>query len=204
MNKTTTLAIFQVTETAIAPKTNKKLGFNILVTDEGKQKYYLKALLKEIKKYPFLKQQGFFSRTKTITEAGYLDVIVFGGSSNYDFTTTNLKEEIPMSFDSFDLNSEFSEIVSRLHKYVVKNYPEKVKKQTKNVDIEINIEIVSSPKKVEKKPKVELYRIHDTFVKVGYKSYDIYVDTLTGDEYIKLGGQKVFILEDRFGDKYLA
>ena len=201
MNKITTLAVLQVTET-IAPKTTKKLEFNILVTDEGSQKYYLKSLLKELKKYPFLKQESCWSRTKTTSSASYLDVIVFGGNDKYDYTTTNVKNEIPMNFESFDLVEDFSEIIDRLKKYVAKNYPQKIKKEKKDVDIEITIEFVKAPKKKEE--KYETYRIHDTFVKIGYRTYDIYVDTITGDEYIKLGNKKLFILEDRFGDKYLA
>ena len=187
---------------SVKEKSSKKKGFNIVVTEEGNQKYYLKALEKELKKYPFLKQQGFFTRRNSLSSASYLDVVVFGGSNKFDYTVTNMIEEVPVNNKSFDLISEFSKIRERLAEYVEKNYPQKV--NNKKFDIEINIEFTKEKPAVKSKSKYEVYRIHDTFVKIGYKTYDIYVDTLTGDEYIKLNGQKIFILEDKCGDKYLA
>jgi len=196
------LAIITSSLPKVEKKTNKKKGFNILVTDEGKQKYYLKNLERELKKYPFLKQQNFFRRNVSLSSASYLDAIVFGSNNNFDYLVTNKPNNVPIDFKIYDLVSDFSKIVEKIKTYAEANYPSKFNTK-KNFDIEINIEIVSAPPK-KRKEKLEVYRIHDTFVKIGYKSYDIYVDTLTGDEYIKIKGEKIFILEDKSGNKYLA
>jgi hypothetical protein len=45
--------------------------------------------------------------------------------------------------------------------------------------------------------------INDTFVKIGYNQYDIYVETGTGRESIEVNGNRRYIMVDRFGQKYL-
>jgi len=51
---------------------------------------------------------------------------------------------------------------------------------------------------------VEKITVHAYWVKIGYNSYDIFVD-LSGNEFIALeDGQKLFVETDRFGRRYLA
>jgi len=45
--------------------------------------------------------------------------------------------------------------------------------------------------------------VHHNWVKIGYNQYDIYYD-FCGNEFIRLGGKRVFIKEDIFGRRTLA
>jgi len=102
-------------------RTNRKSSFVIINTD-GSNGYYVKALIKELKKYPFLRKEFGAS----IKQMQAMDVIVFGSSKKFDYYVEKdidvLDRLDGRKFKAYDLINDFTYILKAIERYIVKNY----------------------------------------------------------------------------------
>lgn len=210
-------------------KVKKVVPFVVLNSDND-YGFYVKRLVREISKYPELREQPKILRHKALKSIETGDLIVFGdavGNIDYDYrvetNAKNLDHLDGRKFKVYDLINDFTEVLKRLRKYVEENSGEetrfecssegirriKYEERTSPVRIEIELNVqkkrpsyVSPFLVVREKDCNEKVTIFDNWVKVGYNQYDIYVD-LFGREIVYIKGQKFFIATDRFGRRYL-
>lgn len=199
----------------------KKNPFIVINTDND-YGLYVKQLKKELDKYKNLTGISDFHDIETN------NLIVFGDNANFDYriemnyyTLNNLPYKRDVKI--FDLVDDFDKIVRRLATYCKNNGIKRKYATTRSatrpiecplfttVEYEtyVPIPVAKKVKKtlfsVYKKPDVSVEKItvHANWVKIGWNQYDIYVD-LRGEEFIVLeDGEKLFIVTDRFGRRYL-
>ena len=199
----------------------------IIVNTDNNRGLYVRKLEQEIAKYKNLKSQ---TRDK-LRDIETTNLIVFGDSPNFDyridmnyFTIASLSGKKDLKV--YDLVDDFDRIVRRLSTYCSNNG---IKKTSYAPATRYSCVCVEEPKpapvrcplfrgqytapavertlvSVYAKPNVSVEKItvHSNWVKIGYNSYDIYVDLL-GNEVIFLeDGEKMYVKTDRFGRRYLT
>lgn len=201
-------------------KVKKAFPFVILNTDHDNG-FYVKRLIKEIKKYSELTEMPKVLRKKSLKNIETHDLIVFGdnlGTINYDYrveTNPNSLDHLDgRVFKVYDIKEDFDKILKRLKKYVNENNNNELY-LVEEEDVKVS-EVIISVNEVKHTPKVriplailrnnvsqEKVTIFDSWVKVGYNQYDIFVDLL-GNEVVYIDGHKFYIKEDRFGRRYLS
>jgi hypothetical protein len=183
---------------------SKNAPFAVLITDTGESKLYIKKFKRLLTKYPGLLEASSRFRRKSLKNAEYLDLIVFGNNSSFDYIV--LENELEMlkiqTRKIYQLVEDYDQVVKALEEYVEKN---NIRKE-EDVDIEINLNITieEAPVKPKKVATYEVVDIFDTFVRVGWDIYEIYVDTYTGKELVKIGNKVFQIKKNLFGQKYLS
>lgn len=198
----------------------KKNKFAIVVDEQGRNKNYLRKLINLLDdKYDFLKQQSALLRDKAITKAKYGDVIVFGSSSNSDFTVMDPIdfEEIEEGFRTVDLLEEFSVVKKLLAKYAKANYPHKFEAEEyycfaaaprrSSYDNLVVIEI-ESPKRTTRRNTSSNLTLNEVFVytnyvQVGWDTYRIRKNSC-GDQYVKINGKTYWVDRDVYGNGKLS
>lgn len=183
----------------------KKDGFVVIMTDEGKDRLYLKKLIRLIRKNELLVQAPASMRDKALSSTEYLDFIAFGLNNDFDYTVIEDENEMKKykMKKVFNLVEDFDSIVKALDLYLDSN-----NKKSSDDDLEIEIKITieeDAPVKKNKSSKVyDVVEIYDRFVRIGWDVYDIYVDVDTKREYVFVGNFRYEIKKDIFGRKYLA
>ena len=74
--------------------------------------------------------------------------------------------------------------------------PVKVKKEEPKMIIDITI---TRPAPKKREPKVLPVRVFNTFVKIGYRQYKIYIDLFDGYEYVTIDGIRYEVNRPAFG-----
>lgn len=151
------------------------------------------------------------------------DILVFGDShlfkDDFDYRVLRNPELLDTaiyeaeSVEAFDLVKEFDEVLEAIQNL----YPQKVVQNKKGNTAFVTLGDVFGQRTRTCRPEPqhtivllnyeeyddEDVTIHDTFVKIGYNQYDIWVEDGTGREFIEVNGNRRYILVDRFGQKYL-
>lgn len=204
-------------------KKTKKAKFAIYVDELGRDKLYLKKIVSMLnEEYSFLKEERKLSRSKSISKARAGDIVVFGSSKYFDYTTVSKGEfESDSDFDEieiFSLTKEFTTVKRRLQKYVGKNHYYEL---DDSIDTgcffifedrdycydDVDILIVPPKKKKvttrKKKSSSELVldkvQVFHDYVQVGWDNFDIMVDLRTGKEFVKVDGRKYNVERDMWG-----
>lgn len=155
------------------------------------------------------------------------DVIVFGDShlfdgKAYDYRVArDLNELVSQgAYDghealAFDLVSELDEVMEAVEDLYPQRTAKKQKREKTNTAFLHLGSVVGQPARVrycepepeivilDMRPEDQDVEINDTFVKIGYRTFDIYIESGTGREYVRVDGVKRYIMVDRFGQKYL-
>jgi hypothetical protein len=205
-----------------AKKVKKSLPFVVLNSDND-YGFYMRRLVKEIKKYAELTEQPKILRKKSLKNIETGDLLVFGdclGNVGYDYRVETNHRSLDhldgRSFKVYDIINDFDKVIKRLKKYVAENNGEFLlvedndEPEVRVTEIQIDVNVHKrSPKSVipiailRNDVCEEKVTIFDNWVKVGYNQYDIYVD-LFGREIVYIDGSKFYVKEDRFGRKYLS
>lgn len=225
------------------PESVKKKPFAVFIDDEDG--FAIKAIKKELKKYPKLKEiSKRYGSSKSLLNLKEGDIILFGdalGPFDYDYRVIELQDlRSTNGLETFELTLEFKDVKETIKTYHKMNYPEahrslRIKNRSrrfsppqyayysritgKKVDVEKEYEFeiprsllkkygeieiaIEIPKKKnerwsklderdlligrKKKVKKEKYVVHQNFVKVGLRGYNIYTDK-RGDEYVNVKG----------------
>jgi hypothetical protein len=207
------------------PKASKKSSFGVLVTDPTSSRFIVKELLKEINKYPKLKEQSkYFWAKKSVSKVKSGEVVIFGDaptSFNYDYRIeSDLSHEYSGKIRIYDLVQEFAEVKNALKNYYKANYPAKhgyeilsnccitntpkpvVRLPKPKVTVSVEVNIAAKPVKKEKKAKWQRVQVFHNYVKVGFDQFDILVDN-KGKEYVIIDNELFRIKVDSCGSKYL-
>jgi hypothetical protein len=188
---------------------------------------YTKRLMKEMNKYPNLKEISKALRDHSLKHIEVGNLIVFGESKrgvNYDFRVVKNAKILDhldgREFETYDIIDDFNKIIKKLRTYVLDNSKETEEEyicvaKTKKAPKVRTFDVVLTPDRFKKSSnytvnlaiisptiKEQKVTIFDNWVKVGYNQYDIYTN-FKGEEFIYVDRHKFFIEKDRFGRKYL-
>ena len=209
---------------------SKKYGFGIVNSEHGYSQKYLKALVAEIKRYPWLEQQAKGLRyTNSITRAVLGDGIIFGDAPrnfSYDYRVVDHLTDLQVPGTRiYDLVKDFRKILNALKKYYNANYagvsrhaasccnPLGLKDIFKHptykrssgvgqVKVNLNVNVNRAPIK-KKKANVSKVRIFNNFVKVGFDQFDIFLTGKKHKEFVIIDNQKFWIKADVLGHRRL-
>ena len=195
-------------------KQRKENPFVVVNTDNG-YGYYVRELVRLAKSYGLTEQSGTFSQ-RSVRNINTSDIIIFGDAPafcDFDYRVETDLEVISKldgrRFKVYGIVDDFKRVKKRLREYALNNNLVSEKQpRSEGVSLRLNVNVQRPTVKLlaVKEPALQMEKVtvHNNWVKVGYRQYDIYVD-LFGNEFIKLeDGTKFWVKENRWGQRFLA